>query len=466
MRILSLIILTIGAFQMKAQDDMNQIMVILNEPFQEEIQYHLDTMFKGQDTIFTETDSFMLFTTPDMVVPEIDTLEYKYVNGKSYEWNHNGDELTDYIAVVYLHNKNKNNADDFESNQYLLIATGNEDESFDIDYFESVLPCVACGVGGNYPEISILTNENELELIELTGRKQTTLNDEYKLVFEDGMLKIKNHIHSIYNEKSGNILTTNTARETMMQTLEYETQSGDLQKFRVAIATAELTRPITVDGKLDEKTWNRDYKMAWRNVHSNIYGEKHTMNDLFAKYSVAWNKNNLFIAVSVKDDVLVPVEFAADGIKGDYIQLDMDLSKHKMKKGVLASSFSKQHVSLGLGFDKHGTPTIMNLVNQEAVTDASVAFERTSDGYTAEIQIPISVMRDITQRKNINNAFKIGKQIGFTLSVGDADNRERTETQNIDASSSMEERIPFQLGIIEFFRSYTDKTYRSMKKNN
>ena len=241
----------------------------------------------------------------------------------------------------------------------------------------------------------------------------------------------------------------------MMESREFEPAKGDKITMKAAIMPAEISKTITVDGKLDEKTWKKDTKQSWRPVHSTLFGEKHTMNDLFAKYSVAWNKSNIFIAVDVKDEVLVPADFSGDEAKGDYIQLDFNFNNNKIAKGELMKEFpEKTQLSLVVGFDKYGKPTVKNLITGKAQEEVKVAFERKSgkDGYTAEIQIPFKNLR-------------AGTNIPFTISLGDADNREDTTVQNIDASSSMDERIPFYLGVIELFRKYNRRTFASIKKN-
>lgn len=453
MRIGTIIIMLVLSYQIKAQQGIADVINILNEPLQEQVEYTLDTMFNGQDTIFTETDSFILFTTPEMIIEDIDTVEYRYLKSSVQEWNHNGDELGDMIAVVYLADKRTGAALEPKENQSLVVATGNDDESFNISYFENVIACPTCGLDGAFPDVSILTKDNTLELIEVRGNKKMIFNDEYKMTFEDDQFVVNQHVSAKYHDASGNLLTSTKDRNIMMRTMEFEPEKGEKIGFKAAIMPAELSQPVKLDGKLDEKAWNKDHKLNWRPVHSTIFGEKHTMNDLFAKYSVAWNKGNLYIALNVKDDVLVPIEFAGKDMNGDYVQLDFNLNPKKMNNGELLTTLPKNHVSLGIGFDKYGKPAVRNLNTGEVQQGVEVVFGRQKDtGYTVEIAIPI---------KNL----KVGKTIPFTVSVGDADNRENTAVQNIDASSSMDERIPFKLGEIELFRAYHPRTFRSIKKN-
>ncbi|MGK0389807.1 MAG: hypothetical protein ACI94Y_002552 [Maribacter sp.] len=454
MRMLSMIIMMVLTYQIKAQD-IEDVIAILNEPLQEEVQYTLDTMFNGQDTIFTETDSFILFTTPDMVLEEIDTLEYRYLTKTVHEWDHNEDNITDLIAVVFLADKRTKKHLDEKAKQKLVIATGIEDGTFSIDYKKNVIACASCGEGGRFPDVSFITDKNIVKLTEVRGKKQLILNDEYRLAYEEGKLFLENHASALFHQKTENFMTSVVSRESMMESREFEPAKGDKITTRVAIMPAEISKLITLDGKLDEKTWKKDYKQSWRPVHSTLFGEKHTMNDLFAKYSVAWNKSNIFIALNVKDEVLVPADFSGDEAKGDYIQLDFNFNKNKIAKGELMKAFpEKTQLSLLIGFDKEGKPTVKNLITGKAQEEVKVAFGRKvgKDGYTVEIQIPFKNLR-------------AGTSIPFTVSLGDADNREDTAVQNIDTSSIMDEKIPFYLGAIELFRKFNRRTFANIKKN-
>ena len=206
MRILSMMIIMVLSYQIKAQD-IEDVIAILNEPLQKEIQHTLDTMFKGQDTIFTETDSFILFTTPDMVLEEIDTLEYRYLTKTVHEWDHNEDEITDLLAVVFLADKRTKKHLNKKAKQKLIIATGIEDSTFTIDYKKNVIACAECGEGGRFPDVSFLTKKNTIVLTEARAEKQLILNDEYKLIYEEGQLFVENHASALYHQKTENLLT-------------------------------------------------------------------------------------------------------------------------------------------------------------------------------------------------------------------------------------------------------------------
>ncbi len=461
----------ISFFALTAQVDaqhIDSILQKLNEPIQEGIDKTIAEMFGEQDTIFTETDSFILFTTPEMIVDELDTVEFRYdKTANSYrEWNYNGDELAEAMAVVYLADKRTGEPIDLEASQFFVITTMTDEETFEISYQEPVISCRICGMAGEQPDISILTKENKIEFIEVREKDDYILNDEYKITFEDGALVVEEHIAAFYHKPTENLYSTSVNRETMMEVQSYEPNGGEEEKFRIAILPVEKTKDITLDGTLDEDAWNKDYKINWRPVHSTIFGEKHTMNDLFGKYSAAWNKKALYIGLKIKDDKLVPVQFQKDQILGDYIRLDFNFEQSRVTEGKLKGGSSPYSISIGLGFDKLGNPLIVNLKSGESIDNIKAVFFRNkgTGGYDAEIGIPLSSIKELLGEYAKGIGFKKGNSINFTISLGDADDLETGVIKHIDASSRMEENIPFKMGKLEFFNKYGMRTFEEMKK--
>ncbi len=466
MRLL-IIIVTMAFVQTINAQHIDSILAKLNQPIQEGIENTITEMFGEQDTIFTETDSFILFTTPDMVWAEVDTVEYRYNEmTESYrEWNYNGDELSEAMAVVYLADKRTGKPMDSESKQYWVMTTTIDEENFEISYFEDVIACHICGMGGGEPDISVLTKENKIELVEVRETGDYILNDEYKLVFEEGALLVENHISAIYHSPTENVFSSEIDRKTMMEVEIYEPNGGEEEKFRLAIMPAEMAKRITVDGILDEKEWNKDHKMNWRPVHSTLTGEKHTMNDLFAKYSISWNKGNIYIGLKVKDDKLVPMEIGSNEILGDHLKIDLNLNRYRVSKGQFVRG-DKKSISLAIGFDKLGLASVIDAKSGQKLEDVKVVFVRNKEagGYDAEIQLSTSTIKRLLGDKSKGSALKVGRSMNFTISVADADDMETKEIKHIDASSRMDEAIPFQMGKIELFKEYRMRTLEELKR--
>ncbi|MGB1216694.1 MAG: hypothetical protein ACPG5P_02390, partial [Saprospiraceae bacterium] len=283
MKLRGIIILLLFSQAAFAQD-LDGIMAHLNQPFQDKVQHHLDTMFNGQDTIFTETDSFILFTTPDMIIPEIDTLEYAYDKSNTQTINLNGDELDDIYTIVNLTDKRTGEVTSRIEDQFLLLALGTED-GFKLIYFNDIMACPTCGMGNGSPDFSLMANNETglLELVETTGNDEFTFNHEYFMTLEDNDLIVDRYIVTTYHNETENTLIEEYQREKMMQSNEYESTNGKTEKFRNVIFPAVRVKDINVDGNLDEPFWKRSDKRSWRPLHATTFGEKHTRNDLFGK---------------------------------------------------------------------------------------------------------------------------------------------------------------------------------------
>ncbi len=438
----------------KAQETA-EILELINQPFQEQIAFTIDTMFDGQDTIFTETDSFIFFTTPDMVIPELDTLAYRYHEDSELlqAWDFNKDEIRDFIGIVNIFDTKSEKYIDMEAPQNLFIAQGTE-EGFEIVYFEPIIACQACGIEGGMPDISILTKENVVEVVEVQGDDEFIYNDEYKMSFEAGYLFVNKHIHASYHMRSENLYTKEVDLKTMMQVDTYEPDEGDDQKFRKAILTAEKAKEISIDGELNESIWNSNKKFNWRPLHATIMGDKHTRNDLFGKYSVTWDDENLYFALKVIDDKLVPISEDPSNLSGDYVKIELDFSNQILNDGKLINNMSDYYYAFYVGFDKYGTPAFYSSLELENAFPCS--FARTNNGYNAEIQINTNTL--------LEDDIQAGQEINVTVSIADSDYIETGEIQNIDASASRDETTPFKMSKVILYDEFKTITFENYKK--
>jgi hypothetical protein len=452
------------AGQILAQD-RDALLAELNQPFEKSIEYTLDTMFKGQDTLFVEQDSFILFYTPDMIRGDLDTLEYGYNETSSpiMEWDHNGDKETDLIGVVYLADKRTGEPMKPKSRQYLIVGTNRGEDGMEVSYFEKVIPCHVCGMGGGEPDISLMADDtNKLEIVEVRGSGDMIYNVEYHTTFEAGALLVHKYIRAEYHEPSGSLWSETMDYSTMMELDEYENenQDEDNQQSRIAIFPAEFAKGIKVDGKLDEPFWNREAKLAWRPLHATLIGEKHTLNDLFGKYSLAWDHKNLYLSVKVKDEKLVPLHQDGDELKGDYVRAVFDFNNFKIQGGKLLEKPNDRTLPIIMGFDKYGKPYL--IPEKGKLKNAELAFGRVSGGYNLELRIPKAELLGIMGKKT-KEKLKDGSRIGFTVAVYDSDNRETSELENIDASSRAANDEPYKMGRVELYKEFRLRTFEEVR---
>ncbi len=462
MKLRIIIILTLFSQAAFAQN-LDSIMAHLNQPFQDKVQYHLDTMFNGQDTIFTETDSFILYTTPDMVIPEIDTLEYVYDKNNTKAININGDELEDIYSIVNLRDKRTGEPVNKSYPQFLLLAVGTE-EGYDLAYFNDIMACLTCGMGGGTPDFSLLANYETglLELVETTGNDEFVYNNEYFLSFEENDLLTERYIFTTYHNESENTLVEEYQRDKMMQVNEYEAADGEVEKFRNVIFPAIRTEDITVDGTLDESFWNDSDKRSWRPLHATTFGEKHTRNDLFARYNIGWDKRNLYIATKVIDDKLVPLfSDNPDVSSGDYITMTFDFDTERIQDGELRKKVSNKSFSINIGFDKLGNVDMSVNGLSVVLEHSKAAFGRTDNGYDLELRL---AQKDIIKIAE-DFLWLDGSSFNFNIEVNDADNRETSEIENTDASSRATSDTAYKMAKVELFNTFRKRNLEEVKRN-
>ncbi len=444
----------------------DSLLAVLNQPFEDQIAFSLDTMFKGQDTIFTETDSFILFTTPDMVRPEMDTVEFKVnPNNEAFQTaNLNDDELEDIIGVVYLSDKRKDLPYSETAMQFLVIANGTEEGSFEVVYFEDIMPCNYCGPGKGEPDISILIKEEKVvEIVEVSQKGNYILNDEWIMTYENGELIVNKFIKARYHENSGNLLSETMDMTKMMQDNEFEPDGGEAEKYKIAVFPAAKS-DITVDGKLDEQVWNREEKPASRPCHANTFGERHTRNDLFAKYAWAWDNQNLYLSMKVVDDKLVPLVVNDISVKGDYVKVYLDLNPYRMSAGKMRNKPNRFHLPLAVGFTRDGKPQLVPLKAGVKLSKSEVVFERTENGYDMELRLDRNDILSSLSKLSGDLKFKDGYSMDFLIEVGDCDYRQTLELENINASASAGMNDVYKYGRLDLYDEYRPRTFEELKK--
>ncbi len=178
----------------------------------------------------------------------------------------------------------------------------------------------------------------------------------------------------------------------------------------VELVAKRLNTPPTIDGDLSEWKLNRAAKYAVYGA-GRIASEK----DLSAQFAVAWDKDNLYLAVHVKDQKYVQNANGENLYKGDSLEILLD---SKLTADYYSASLSGDDFQLGIS---PGSPAPGK--NMEAylwypkkehgkVTIVAIAAKATPDGYDVEVAIPWSVF-NITPKEN--------QHFGFAFSVSDDD---------------------------------------------
>jgi hypothetical protein len=173
----------------------------------------------------------------------------------------------------------------------------------------------------------------------------------------------------------------------------------------------------TLDGNLGE--WGDVPAVESRYQVYNVAGWDGT-NDLEASWQLGWDNTNLYIAVTVIDNIHVQTKWGAESFKGDSLEMQIDTDR----AGDLGSGLSSDDFQLVLsaGNLANSNPILPNVtrfqgngngqIPETPGHNIQVAAQKTSNGYTLEAVIPWSDL-DIAPRPDL--------VIGLSLNANDND---------------------------------------------
>ncbi len=196
----------------------------------------------------------------------------------------------------------------------------------------------------------------------------------------------------------------------------------DQQKRRPAsngpdLTATRLVTPPVIDGKLDEWTplpcitVDQPTQLSWGDT-AGWQGPQ----DLSGRACYAWDAENLYVALQIKDDVIVQQNSGADLWQGDHVELWFDT---QLQLDFDNAEASEDDFQLGIspGDGQQVPPDFVIFapaVPREAYIDqVQYKVVHTADGYTAEIRIPATVL--------VGLRLANGHAIGATFEPSDTD---------------------------------------------
>ena len=181
-----------------------------------------------------------------------------------------------------------------------------------------------------------------------------------------------------------------------------------------SVQAAFMTTPPTLDGG-----WT-DFPVHDYAIPYTVFGKSNWQNsdDLAASFRVGWDKNNLYLAAKVRDDIYAQNASGADIFKGDSLELLLDTN---VSGDFYVQQNDSDDYQLGFSFGKpdvNGTKEawLWQPTNTAgARTQVKIASTRNEAEHLTrlEIIIPWSVF---------GVSPKSGMHLGFALSVSDNDN--------------------------------------------
>lgn len=182
------------------------------------------------------------------------------------------------------------------------------------------------------------------------------------------------------------------------------------------VVAGRLTTSPSIDGTLTE--WPADlptYRSAFRVYNANSWDGT---DDVEAVWRLAWDNNNLYVAVEVTDNLHVQTEVGNQIFRGDSVDLQLDTDRTgDLGPGVNLDDFQ---INLSPGNFSDIPPSAFrfqgtadgNILDAPGGHHVTVAAQQTSTGYTLEAAIPWS---------DLNLTPAIGMVLGLALNVNDND---------------------------------------------
>lgn len=182
------------------------------------------------------------------------------------------------------------------------------------------------------------------------------------------------------------------------------------------VEASRLAIPPTIDGTLTE--WPADwltYRSSFRVYNANSWDGS---DDVEAVWRLAWDNNNLYVAVEVTDNLHVQTQIGNQIFRGDSVDLQVDTDRAgDFGPGLNLDDFQ---INLSPGNFSDLSPSAFRFQGTAdgKVLDApgghhvTVAAQKTGPGYTLEAAIPWS---------DLNLTPSVGLVLGLALNVNDND---------------------------------------------
>jgi predicted small lipoprotein YifL len=205
-------------------------------------------------------------------------------------------------------------------------------------------------------------------------------------------------------------------------TLDVSHRSG------TSVEAATMKTPPTLDGG-----WT-DFPVHDYAIPFTVYGKGSwkDSNDLSASYRIGWDKNNLYVAVKVRDDIYAQAATGADIFKGDSLELLLDTN---ISGDFFVQQTNSDDYQLGVSF---GKPDVNGTHEAWLWQPANVAGSRT--------QVKVDSTRNETEHLTRVEVIipwslfgvtpKTGMHFGFALSVSDNDDTTKNVQQTMISTAA------------------------------
>jgi serine/threonine protein kinase len=209
--------------------------------------------------------------------------------------------------------------------------------------------------------------------------------------------------------------------EALLRTVRHRKGNGDV------IFAYRVETPPEIDGRLGEWAGHQyDVPYAVHDPEASLNGST----DLYGRFYIGWDTDNLYLGVQVTDDVHVQIESGRLLYKGDDVEIQVD---RDLLSDFNDSELSSDDGQVGLSpgdFDSLAPEAYIWLPSsrEQPGTTIAVAAQQSGNGYTLEAAIPWWV---IGGRPTVETA------VGFCLNLSDNDVPSTAQQQAMVSTAPM-----------------------------
>ena len=353
----------------------------------------------------------------------------------------------------------------WNEDRFLAIGFADQAGKVKLVLNKQTIPCFQCGGVYGAPEITLKAKNGVLSTSKYGGSASRWF-EEQKIRYENDQFKVIGYTtgESYFATELKTDINFNTlaaVRSYVYQLPKANSDKTDEFKGAVrykAFVAQKLAGKLTLDGKLDEPDWQNAVWFELQDQADVIYKPENWGGpaDLSFTAATLWDDNNLYLAVQVKDDQVVPVENWENLLKGDHLELWFDfagsLTSEESETPIRTKS-DQNNVQIGVGVTANNRSLIRVFYPEKAKKETGInaVSALTPDGYQVEVQIPSAFLREFAPAdfEWTNQA-----QFGFSVTVSDTDSPDKRTQKSLMSTSQLKWGNPYTLGACNLVEQY------------
>ena len=379
----------------------------------------------------------------------------------------NNDSIDDVVTIFYAFDTLIDAPDSVVrvEDRFLAIGFGSAAGEFTLALNAQAVPCLDCGGMYGEPEIGVTIDAGVITLSSFGGSNWRWEHVQ-KIRYEDHAFKVIGYTENAFHTGSGLTMGYDLNLNTLKAVRNYTYGEDGKEQENVAFRTLMVNHapvPITIDGILNEAAWLSAQTTTIRQASDIVYKPENWSGaaDLSFAAATLWDAAGLYIGIVAEDDRVVPVD-SWDGIlKGDHLELWLDVADSLVQWDVegwpLRRKPDKRIMQIGVGIPVSGTVPVVRALypeQPEGSLGITAAAAPTETGYILEVAIPRAVI-DALALEETAWEWTTGLSFGLSLVLSDTDDPQKRRQDCLMATSAVQWGTPYTLGAGHLVETYT-----------